>query len=151
MKRSKLEIKKITDIDNFKDHVSWYLRLDRSSQYLWHTQQSYELLDFPTEWSNISENNNTETLIQKLVKNQFIPLAIDVAMPDVKSLGFEIIRCMASGLQPLYAGQSFIHTNKRRLSCFFNFLQKKSLEHSEYQFLHIGSRLNLNRNPHCFP
>ncbi|WP_208387769.1 YcaO-like family protein [Helicobacter pylori] len=151
MKRSKLEIKKITDIDNFKDHVSWYLRLDRSSQYLWHTQQSYELLDFPTEWSNISDNNNTETLIQKLVKNQFIPLAIDVAMPDVKSLGFEIIRCMASGLQPLYAGQSFIHTNKRRLSCFFNFLQKKSLEHSEYQFLHIGSRLNLNRNPHCFP
>ncbi|MDU9787728.1 hypothetical protein RGC40_08115, partial [Helicobacter pylori] len=87
MKRSKLEIKKITDIDNFKDHVSWYLRLDRSSQYLWHTQQSYELLDFPTEWSNISDNNNTETLIQKLVKNQFIPLAIDVAMPDVKSLG----------------------------------------------------------------
>ncbi|GAA8924590.1 hypothetical protein BTM231_15130 [Helicobacter pylori] len=151
MKRSKLEIKKMTNIDNFKDHVLWYLNSNRSLQYLWHNQQSYELLKFPTEWRSLSNDNGSETLIQKFVKNQFIPLAVDVTMPDIKSLGFEVVRCMASGLQPLYAGQSFIHTNMHRLSYFFNFLQKKSLENNEYQFLNVGNKLNLNKEPHCFP
>ncbi len=151
MKRSKLEIKKMTNIDNFKDHVLWYLNSNRSLQYLWHNQQSYELLKFPTEWRSLSNDNGSETLIQKFVKNQFTPLAVDVTMPDIKSLGFEVVRCMASGLQPLYAGQSFIHTNMHRLSYFFNFLQKKSLENNEYQFLNVGNKLNLNKEPHCFP
>ncbi len=150
MKRSKLEITKITDIADFKDHVLWYLDSNRSLQYLWH-QQSYELLEFPKEYNGASDYSDTEAIIQKFAQNQFTPLVVDVAMPDVKSLGFEVVRCMASGLQPLYAGQSFIHTDMRRLSYFFNFLKEKSLEHGEYEFLHIGNKLNLNKKPHCFP
>ncbi|WP_293575073.1 YcaO-like family protein [Phaeobacter sp.] len=123
MKRLNREIRDPTEIDDFKDHVAWYLTPERSNAYPWFTQEMVEIDAFPDDWAPIKINTLTpqaqvDMLVGRLTAAGFDPSFADLTPPDVRDAGFHVVRAFCSGLQPLSAGYTAVHTDPRRLESF---------------------------------
>ncbi|MEF2509960.1 YcaO-like family protein [Vibrio mimicus] len=123
MKRLHQAMQDPTMINDFRDHVAWYLDPQRSAQYRWLTQDMVEIAAFPDDWvpldpDDIPAETQVKILAQRIVDGGFDPLLADLTSPDVRMLGFHVIRAFAAGLQPLSAGYTTIHTDPRRLEAF---------------------------------
>ncbi|WP_421222591.1 YcaO-like family protein [Aeromonas enteropelogenes] len=112
-----------TLINNFRDHVAWYLDPQRSARYRWLTQDMLEMAAFPDDWTpmdtdQMPADKQVKILAQRIVDGGFDPLLADLTSPDVHMIGFHVIRAFAAGLQPLSAGYKTAHTDPRRLEAF---------------------------------
>ncbi len=65
-------------------------------------------------------------------------LVVDLTPSDVKGLGFNVVRVLVPGLQPLYMGTRFINGDTRRLESI--------ARHWGY-----SARVTPNYDPHPFP
>lgn len=144
MKRLNRQLHDPTEIDDFKDHVAWYLTPDRSKAYRWLTQEMVEIDAFPDDWAPINIDNlapqyQVDTLVERLTSAGFAPSFADLTPPDVSDVGFHVIRAFCSGLQPLSAGYTAVHTDHRRLKAFM-------------AWRGTPGTVNVTLDPpHCFP
>lgn len=144
MKRLGRHIDDPTEIDDFKDHVAWYLDPERSARYRWVSQAMDEIGAFPDAWAPIRAcelppAEQVSILARRMEDAGFQPLMIDLTPPDVASAGFRVVRGFCAGLQPLSAGYSAVHTDSRRLEAFLAWRGKPG-----------PARVSLDP-PHCFP
>ncbi|HGS4480087.1 TPA: YcaO-like family protein [Vibrio cholerae] len=144
MKRLNKKIEDPSLIDDFRDHVAWYLDPERSKKYKWLNQDMVEIDRFPEDWISISTNDTpikdqVEIIAQRISSAGFDPLLVDLTSPDIRDLGFYVVRAFAPGLQPLSSGYTKTHTDPRRLEGFLDWLgYTKSVTVSLYP-------------PHSFP
>lgn len=127
MKRLNKKIEEPSLIDDFRDHVAWYLEPERSKKYKWLNQDMVEIDTFPEDWASLCTNDlpikaQLDIILQRISSIGFEPLLVDLTSPDIRELGFYVIRAFAPGLQPLSSGYTKTHTDPRRLECFLGWL-----------------------------
>jgi ribosomal protein S12 methylthiotransferase accessory factor len=129
------------EVRRFRDHLRFYL-----------DEKNYDKLSFlvigPTvalDHSSRAVEYGTDDEWAKLVHGcgsletlGYRVLVIDLTPSDVRHLGFNVVRVLVPGLQPLYMGTRFINGDTRRL--------ERIARHWGY-----STRVTPNYDPHPFP
>lgn len=141
MKRLGLVKEEKLEIDDFPDHVSYYLKKERSDNYLWWKAEPRILTSVPAEWLNIEEDESDRLalLSAQVTERGFDPIWVDLTSPDVHELGFYVVKAFVPGLQPLSAGYLSPQTNPVRVN-----------QLSEYLGINWSGKILLDP-PHAFP
>jgi len=126
------------EIFAFIDHVSHYLEPER--------RNAVDFLMEPLDLAfhsgvapdvQMSAKEELRHIIGQLTTLEYEVYFADVSAPDVAQLGWNVVRAVVPGLQPMYAGTGFEHRDTRRLAKFLDWK---------------GTSLHeLNGDPHPFP
>ncbi|MDZ8237033.1 MAG: YcaO-like family protein [Nostoc sp. ChiQUE01a] len=94
-----------SDIKSLDDHSAFFYTTARLGEldFLFHHNQSLKVEDLPT-YASQSEVEKLRSLIVKLHSVGVEPYLVELTTPDIKSLGFRVVRTLASGLVPIYFG-----------------------------------------------
>ena len=108
------------DLQQFVDHVRYYLPEERTAIFPWKPQELDELEALPSTWlhDQVAEPDPLQAIVSKVVAAGFQPIGVDLTSPDIRSLGMQVRRVLIPGMQPLYAGYENVHTDVRRLNSF---------------------------------
>jgi ribosomal protein S12 methylthiotransferase accessory factor len=111
-----------SDIRSFADHVTYYLNKER--------QKDLAFLFEPARRSNFTAQASDFTgpafagkeemnqLVKQLADKGFDIYVVDLTTDDIAQLGFNVVKVIIPGLQPLWAGHGNQHLDPRRLTQF---------------------------------
>ena len=141
MKRVDAPVENKFDIDDFPNHVSYYLKPERSETYLWWADAPTVLDAPPPEWatSTGTPKEKMDIMVERIVRAGFEPAWVDLTSPDTADLGFVVIKAFVAGLHPLSAGYLSVQTDPRRIAQF-----------ARYRGIDWSGRIELDP-PHAFP
>lgn len=127
------------DIDEFIDHVIFHRRPDAAANYRRFLSGEESVDCFNVEPLDDDPRAEFATLVQRLEAAGFPVFLADLTSCDIRDLGFNVIRAVIPGLQPMYAGIDSLHGDARRLEQVAEWL---GLERDEIRAEH---------EPHPFP
>lgn len=141
MKRLGTSIENKLEIDDFPDHVSYYLNKTRSDSYLWWVDEPNVLETVPTEWLTSTGNSQEKLnlIVKQVIKAGFEPVWLDLTSADISELGFMVIKAFVAGMQPLSAGYTSPQTDPKRIVQF-----------AAYRDINWSGQIELDP-PHAFP
>ncbi len=141
MKRLDTSVENKLEIDDFPDHVSYYLNRRKSDSYLWWVDAPNVIHEIPAEWvtDTSSPKEKLDLLVSQVVKAGFEPAWLDLTSPDTADIGFVVVKAFVAGLQPLSAGYLSPQTDPRRIAQF-----------ADYRGIDWGGRIEFDP-PHAFP
>ncbi|WP_338422808.1 YcaO-like family protein [Aphanizomenon flos-aquae] len=105
-----------SDVQNLDDHNAFFYTTARLSEldFLFHHHQSCQVEYLPT-YESASEAENLQSVVAKLNSVGVEPYVVEITAPDIASLGFRVVRTLASELVPIYFGYGQEPLGTRRL------------------------------------
>lgn len=141
IKRVETPVKDKNKINDFKDHVSYYLNKEISDRYPWLYEAADVINSTPDEWLQCNEDVDVQLskLVARISDKGFHPVSVDLTSPDIREIGFFVEKTFVPGLQPLSAGYKYVQTDPRRLNQF-----------AEYRNIEWAGQISFDP-PHAFP
>ncbi|WGV23973.1 YcaO-like family protein [Halotia branconii] len=104
------------DVKDLDDHSAFFYTTARLSElnFLFHHDQYLKVEDLPT-YDSQSEAEKLQSVIAKLHSVGAEPYLVEITTPDIASLGFRVVRTLASELVPIYFGYGLEPLGNRRL------------------------------------
>jgi ribosomal protein S12 methylthiotransferase accessory factor len=111
-----LNLYQYEDIQDLKDHSAFFYTTARLGEldFLLHDQQRRNIEDLQT-YTITSELEKLQSVITKLNKVGAEAYLVDVTTPDIASVGFRVVRTLATELVPIYFGYGQEPLGTRRL------------------------------------
>ncbi|MBH8572078.1 YcaO-like family protein [Nostocaceae cyanobacterium CENA369] len=96
---------KYDDIQDLQDHSAFFFPAARLGEldFLLHNERSLKVADLPT-YTASSELERLRSTVEKLHSVGADAYLVDVTTPDIASIGFRVVRTLASQLVPIYFG-----------------------------------------------
>jgi len=109
-------LNKYSDVQNLDDHNAFFYKTARLSEldFLFHSHQSCQVEDLPN-YAPESEAEKLPLVIAKLNSVGAEPYLVEITTPDIASLGFRVVRTLASEIVPIYFGYGQEPLGMRRL------------------------------------
>nr|WP_199332664.1 YcaO-like family protein [Anabaena catenula] len=105
-----------SDVKYLDDHNAFFYTMARLGEldFLFHHDQSCKVEDLPTNQSQ-SEVEKLQSVIARLHSVGVQAYLVEITTPDIASLGFRVVRTLASELVPIYFGYGQEPLGTRRL------------------------------------
>jgi len=109
-------LKQYSDIKSLDDHSAFFYSTARLGEldFLFHHDQQLKVENLPTYPSQL-EVEKLRSLIVNLHSAGVEPYLVEITTPDIRTLGFRVVRTLASGLVPIYFGYGQEPLGTRRL------------------------------------
>lgn len=107
---------KYDDVECLDDHSAFFYSTARLGEldFLFHHDQRLKVEDLPTYTHNL-EVEKLQSVITRLSSVGVEPYLVELTTPDIKSLGFRVVRTLATELVPIYFGHGREPLGTRRL------------------------------------
>ncbi|WP_066380814.1 YcaO-like family protein [Anabaena sp. CA = ATCC 33047] len=107
---------KYDDVQSMDDHSAFFYTTARLGEldFLLKHDQSLKVEDLPTDTSQ-SEVEKLQTVVTKLNSVGVEAYLVDITTPDIASVGFRVVRTLATELVPIYFGLGQEPLGSRRL------------------------------------
>ncbi|BBD60309.1 hypothetical protein NIES2109_31060 [Nostoc sp. HK-01] len=104
------------DVQNLDDHSAFFYKTARlcELEFLFEHENYLTVEDLPT-YPSSAEAEKLRTVITRLHSVGAEPYLVEITTPDVASLGFRVVRTLASELVPIYFGHGLEPLGTRRL------------------------------------
>ncbi len=109
-------LNKYEDIKDLDDHSAFFYTTARLGEldFLFDHDQYLKVEDLPT-YKSQSEAEKLQSVIARLHSVGAEPYLVEITTPDIASLGFRVVRTLASELVPIYFGYGLEPLGTRRL------------------------------------
>jgi ribosomal protein S12 methylthiotransferase accessory factor len=107
---------KYDDIKHLDDHSAFFYTTARLGEldFLFHNDQCLKVEDLPT-YESQTEVEKLQSVVTRLHSVGVEPYLVEITTPDIASLGFRVVRTLASELIPIYFGYGQEPLGTRRL------------------------------------
>lgn len=104
------------DVQNLDDHSAFFYSTARLGEldFLFNHDQWVKVEDLPT-YKSSAEVEKLQSLVARLHSVGVEPYLVEITTPDIASLGFRVVRTLASELVPIYFGYGQEPLGTRRL------------------------------------
>ncbi|NEU82117.1 YcaO-like family protein [Nostoc sp. UIC 10630] len=111
-----INLNKYEDVQNLDDHSAFFYKTARLRElaFLLEHDQYLTVEDLPTYASSV-EVEKLQSVIARLHSVGVEPYLVEITTPDIESLGFRVVRTLASELVPIYFGYGLEPLGTRRL------------------------------------
>jgi ribosomal protein S12 methylthiotransferase accessory factor len=111
-----VNLNKYEDVKDLDDHSAFFYTTDRLGElgFLFHHGQCLKVEDLPT-YESQSEVEKLQSVVARLHSVGVEPYLVEITTPDIASLGFRVVRTLASELVPIYFGYGLEPLGTRRL------------------------------------
>jgi len=109
-------LNKYEDVQHLDDHSAFFYNPSRLSEleFFFEHDNYLTVEDLPT-YTSSADQEKLQTIIARLHSVGVEPYLVEITTPDIASLGFRVVRTLASELVPIYFGHGLEPLGNRRL------------------------------------